>query len=157
MMIYPDTTFWIALRVPHDVHHTAAKRFYGAHEDESLLWSPWHRVEVLNTIRQLARGDNPVLDRAEARHLTQRLETDVRLGYFQHIEADWRDVLRCAHEISADQAFDVACRSADLLHVAYAMELGAELFVSLDQDQVALAEAAGLAVANPAGTRRGRK
>jgi hypothetical protein len=38
----------------------------------------------------------------------------------------------------------------DLLHVAYAAELAAKLFVSFDEDQLALAEAAGLKAENPA-------
>ena len=36
------------------------------------------------------------------------------------------------------------CRSADLLHVAYAKELAASLFVGFDEDQITLASAAGL-------------
>ena len=36
------------------------------------------------------------------------------------------------------------------LHFAYARELAADLFVSFDNDQLALAKASGLKVANPA-------
>jgi hypothetical protein len=46
------------------------------------------------------------------------LETDVRVGYFQHLESDWRDVLRAACDISARHGFTQSCRSADLLNVA---------------------------------------
>jgi predicted nucleic acid-binding protein len=38
----------------------------------------------------------------------------------------------------------MGCRAPDLLHVAYAKELAAEVFVSFDDDQLALAEATGL-------------
>ena len=61
--------------------------------------------------------------------------------------------------IYADSSFLVAfrvrhdvvmpCRSADLLHVAYAKELSAELFVGFDDDQLALARAAGLKMIKP--------
>ena len=80
----------------------------------------------------------------EARRIIHLLETEVRLGYFLHMEADWRDVLRSAYEISAEHGFEHACRAADLLHVAYAKELASDRFVSFDADQSKLAKAAGL-------------
>jgi hypothetical protein len=87
-----------------------------------------------------------MLNVADARRIIHELEREVRLGYFQHIEADWRDVLRTASEMSSEHAFELYCRSADLLHVAYAKEVAAELFVSFDVDQLKLAEVAGLRV-----------
>ena len=149
MTIYPDTTFYVALRFFDDTHHEAATDCFEQHGDDVFLWTPWHRVEASNALRQFARGDQPVLRAAEARRIIQRLEADVRAGYFQHIEADWRSVLRTAYEISATHGFSLACRSADLLHVAYADVLGVELFVSFDDDQVALARAAGLQALRP--------
>ena len=88
-----------------------------------------------------------MLRQADARRIIHRLETDLRVG--QHIEADWRNVLLTACEISGTHGFSVACRSADLLHVAYAQVLGVDLFVSFDDDQVALAGAAGIEALRP--------
>ena len=144
MTVYPDTTFYVALRFFDDTHHEAATNCFEEHGEDLFLWTPWHRVEVFNALRKFARGDQPMVRQADARRIIHRLETDVRVGYFQHIEADWRNVLRTACEISGTHGFSVACRSADLLHVAYAQVLGVELFVSFDDDQVALAGAAGL-------------
>jgi predicted nucleic acid-binding protein len=141
---YPDTTFFIALRFFDDVHHERATAYFEEHQDENFLWSPWHRVEVSNTLRQFARGTRPLLQEADARRIIHRLETDVRLSYFLHMEADWRDVLRSAYEISAEYGSSLYCRSADLLHVAYARELASDRFVSFDQDQLDLAAASGL-------------
>jgi predicted nucleic acid-binding protein len=150
-MIYADSSFLVALRVQRDNFHEAALTYYEKEQDEVWLWSPWHRVEVFNIIRQLTK--HPMagrrLSRPEARGLIRRLESDVRLGYFTHMEADWRDVLRSANEISIGQAFDLPCRAPDLLHVAYANELASEVFVSFDDEQLALAEAAGLKVKRP--------
>jgi predicted nucleic acid-binding protein len=151
MSLYADSSFLLASRVTHDTFHEAAVNFYDGRESEVWLWSPWHRVEVFNAIRQLTRnpdrGRN--LSQGEAKALIYRIEADVRLGYFLHLEADWRDVLRTASEISAENAFTRACPAMDLLHVAYAKECAADLFVSFDDEQVALAEAAGLTVVNP--------
>jgi predicted nucleic acid-binding protein len=149
MTIYPDTTFYVALRFFDDTHHEAATDCFEQHGEDLFLWTPWHRVEVSNALRQFARGDEPVLREAEARRIIHRLEADVRAGYFQHIEADWRTVLRAAYDISGRHGFTLACRSADLLHVAYADVLGVDLFVSFDEDQLALARAVGLQALRP--------
>jgi predicted nucleic acid-binding protein len=147
-MIYADTSFFVAAKVRRDTNHKAALDYYEVHQDLDWLWSPWHRVEVFNSIRQLVKHPETSrrLSRAEAKALIHRLDTDVRLGYFTHLEADWRDVMRTANEISIASGFELACRAPDLLHVAYAKELAAESFVSFDQDQAALAEASGLKI-----------
>ena len=150
-MIYADTSFLVAARVRRDNFHRAALDYYDEQQDQVWLWSPWHRIEVYNSIRQLVR--HPDADRrlslAEAKALIHRLETDVRLGYFTHLEADWRDVLRTANESSIAHGFELACRAPDLLHVAYANELAAEVFVSFDDDQLTLAAASGLKSVRP--------
>ena len=151
MNLYADSSFIVASRVPHDTFHQAALEFYAGHEEESWLWSPWHRVEVLNTIRQLTRNKDRKrgLTEGDARSLIHRIEADVRLGYFRHIEVDWRDVLRTASKISQENAFARVCPGTDLLHVAYAREVNADLFVGFDDDQFLLASAAGLKTINP--------
>lgn len=151
MNIYPDTTFYVALRFSDDVHHESATAFFEARDDDTFLWSPWHRVEVSNAFRQFARGERALLRAPDARRVIHRLETDVRVGYFLHMEADWRDVLRTAYDVSVEHAFSYSCRAADLLHVAYAKELAADMFVSFDEAQVRLAEAAGLQALCPTG------
>ena len=150
-MIYADSSFLVAFKVRHDTYHQVALKLYEARQDEIWLWSPWHRVEVFNTIRQLTRHPESKrrLSSAEAKTLAHSLDREVRLGYFTHMEADWREVLRTANEISIAHGFDFSCRSADLLHVAYAKEMSAQLFVSFDHDQLALAKAAGLRPLKP--------
>jgi predicted nucleic acid-binding protein len=151
MSVYADTSFIVASRVPHDTFHREALAYYQSHHEDLWLWSPWHRVEVFNTIRQLTL--HPEAGRSvtvsEAKSLIRRLEADVRCDYFLHIEADWRDVLRVAGEISIASAFAMACPATDLLHVAYAVELDADEFVSFDAAQLNLAKSAGLKAVRP--------
>lgn len=150
-MIYADASFFVALKTRRDTFHPQAAAYYERFQDEVWLWSPWHRIEVFNSIRQLVQHPdaNRRLLLAEAKAAIHLLEEDVRVGYFKHEERDWRDVLRTANEISAAHGFTLACRSADLLHVAYAVELSAQTFVSFDDDQLALANAAGLKTTRP--------
>jgi predicted nucleic acid-binding protein len=150
-MIYADTSFLIAVRVRRDNFHQSAIEYYEAEQEKVWLWSPWHRIELFNSIRQLVL--QPDVRRrlmlAEAKALIHRLENDVRIGYLTHLEADWRDVSRTANELSIAHSFALACRAPDLLHVAYALELATEVFVSFDGDQLALAKASGLKVVFP--------
>jgi hypothetical protein len=69
MTIYPDTSFLVALRFFDDTHHASATDYFAAQAEETFLWSPWHRVEVSNALRQFARGDQPVLRETEARRI----------------------------------------------------------------------------------------
>src|SRR5437899_1515523 len=89
-MIYADSTFFVAFKVRRDSHHRAAAKFFEARQSEIWLWSPWHRVEVFNTIRQLTRHPKTgrPLQQAEAKSLIHLIEADVRVGYFTHLEAD---------------------------------------------------------------------
>jgi predicted nucleic acid-binding protein len=150
-MIYADTTFILAWRVPWGPRHAPALDFYESRQDEVWVWSPWHRVEVFNTARQLTRDEDPRarLLPAEARTFIRQLEADLRVDYLTHFEADWRDVLRAANDLSIAHAFNLRIRAADLLHVAYALETNSEVFVTYDNDQFALAEAAGLEAVMP--------
>jgi hypothetical protein len=54
-VIYADTSFLLAARVRRDTFHNVALDLYETQQDEVWLWSPWHRVEVFNAIRQLVR------------------------------------------------------------------------------------------------------
>jgi len=150
-MIYADTSFLLAMRVTSDNFHETALRFYEANQESIWLWSSWHRVEIFNCLRQLVRQPETRrrLTLGEAKLVIHRMETDVRLGYFTHLEADWRDVLRTANEISIEHGFEIPCRASDLLHVAYAHELASEQFVSFDDEQISLAKSSGLKTALP--------
>jgi hypothetical protein len=54
-MIYADTSFLLAMRVPFDNFHEAALAYYETNQESVWLWSPWHRVEIFNSLRQLVR------------------------------------------------------------------------------------------------------
>ena len=77
MTLYPDSSFIVAARIPHDTFHHEALRFYRRRAEDVWLWSPWHRVEVFNTIRQLTRHPDArrVLNQSEAKAIIHRLES----------------------------------------------------------------------------------
>ncbi len=52
--VYPDTSYWVAMKCAGDIHHAAWREFHPRIEHATLLWSPWTHFEFFNTIRQLA-------------------------------------------------------------------------------------------------------
>ena len=109
-------------------------------------WTPWQRVEVLNGFCQAERAG--LLAKGESRQIIRLLEQEVRLGYWPHVEFDWTAAVRTAGELRAEHSLKRVVRAMDLFHVAIAIEVAAEALLSFDDDQIALAEAVGLAVLN---------
>ena len=153
MTAYADTSWWIAYKITDDTNHGAAVEVFDRFPDIRILWTPWQRVEVFNSLRQLERGG--VIIEGKSRTLIRLFEQEVRLGYWPHAEFDWRDAVRTACELSAEHGLSVPIRGMDLFHVAIAIETGADAFLTFDGDQRGLAEAAGIRVL-PLAVRRGR-
>jgi predicted nucleic acid-binding protein len=146
MKLYADTSWWLGCKCRRDTHHLAALSLFDRYPDAEVLWTQWQRVEVFNSFCQAERAG--LLARGESRRVIRLLEQEVRIGYWPHVEFDWTDAVRTAGELRAEHSLGLVVRSMDLFHMAIAIEVGAEALLSFDADQIALAEAAGLAVLN---------
>ena len=92
---------------------------------KELPFTPWHRLEVRNAIRLALFQE--VIDPVQAK--TQLKQPDVDLKdqvLLTHTPIDWTDVLREAEKLGAAHNETIGCRSADLFHVAAAIETGCE-------------------------------
>ena len=132
----------MALKNSGDFFHVSAISIFDNPDSLEMLWTPWHRLEVFNAIRQAER--NGLLQTTNAGAEIRSLENEVRLGYWPHVEFDWFDAVRTANTLSAEHSRNLLIRGMDLFHVAIALEIGAEKFLTFDGDQAVLAEAAGL-------------
>ena len=144
MTAYADTSWWLAYKSRRDANHGIAITLFDHHPLTRVVWTPWHRVEVFNAFRQLERIG--AIEAGEARNQVRLLEQEVRLGYWPHVEFDWRDAVRTAGELSAEHGLSIPIRGMDLFHVAIAIEVGADALLTFDQEPQALAEAAGVRV-----------
>lgn len=144
MRIYADTSWWLAYKCRRDTHHATAVTLFDREPDAQVLWTPWQRVEIFNTFRQAERAG--LIGSGESRQLIRLLEQEVRLGFWPHVEFDWTDAVRTACELAAEHSLKMLVRGMDLFHVAIAIECAADAFLSFDEEQIALAEAAGLAI-----------
>ena len=144
MTAYADTSWWVAYKNSSDRHHTEAVQYFDDHFDGFVIWTPWQRVEVFNSFRQLERTGS--LPKRPAIDFIRALEKEIRLGYWHHVEFSWTDTVRTANELSAVHSRDLPIRAMDLFHIAIACETGADEFLTFDEDQANLARAAGLPV-----------
>jgi predicted nucleic acid-binding protein len=142
VIAYADTSWWLAYKCPDDPHFAQAVRTFDRFPDAHVVWTPWQRVEVFNSLRQSERAG--IIATGKAREYIRALESEIRIGYWPHVEFDWNDAIRMACELSAEHGLHTAIRGMDLFHVAVAIESASELFLTFDREQGAFAKRAGL-------------
>ncbi len=99
---------------------------------------------MFNTFCQAERAG--LVAPGESRQLLRLLEQEVRLGYWPQLEFEWTEAARTACELAAEHSLTMPVRSLDLFHVPIAIEVAVDQFLSFDNEQNVLAEAAGLAL-----------
>lgn len=78
--------------------------------------------------------------------MLRAMQSDLADGVLEMVTPDWADVHRIAEELSAKHTESGGHRLADILHVATAIHLGTEQFLTFDANQKRLAEAEGMEV-----------
>ena len=101
----------------------------------SVIFTPLHRLEIVNAIR-----------RKQALKALQTLRADLRSGFYLQPPLDWAKVFQRSHRLSRKHASKLLVRSLDLLHVALALELGTSECLTFDDRQRQAASAQGLTV-----------
>jgi predicted nucleic acid-binding protein len=83
----------------------------------------------------------------EANEMMAQFRKDITGGALKVAVVDWERVFAEFHRLSESFAAARGFRLPDMLHVATALVLGAETFLTFDENQSVLARAAGLTVA----------
>ena len=122
-----------------DAHSIEAQRRMATHPHIWLL--PLHRAEWVHAIAQhVFRG---LISQAEAAQFYSAFEADRKLGMYS--EQTMPDLaFDRAIELGQKYVSRLGTRTLDTLHVASALELGAERFWTFDERQAKLARAVGL-------------
>jgi len=139
---YADSSFLVSLHSA-DANHGNAVAFLSK-SALSLTYSPLHRIEVRNALRNLTAAG--VMTTVGCRRAFRQLEEDLRDGFLVHATIDWADVLRRADELSEKHSSKDGQRAIDLLHVSLALELKMKVFLTFDIRQARLARAVGLRI-----------
>jgi predicted nucleic acid-binding protein len=120
----------------------------------AMFYLPLHALEVANAVRQRAfhlRRSAPASTRAA---IKREIETALALlskfiarRVLIESAVDLDKAIETAHALSMKHTERLGCRGFDLLHVALALELECEVFLTADRIQGALARAEGFKVA----------
>jgi predicted nucleic acid-binding protein len=141
-MDYADASFLVAVYTSEPQSRLAMEWMQNA--TEALPFTPFHRHEFRTAIRQkVFRGEITTVQRATA---FSELAADINGVILIHKEALWTDAFREADLIAKNRAESEAIRSLDLLHIGIALALNARRFLTLDDRQARLADAAGFEV-----------
>lgn len=145
MNAYADTGFLCSLHAPDA--HSARVVAWLKRQRHPLPFTGLHRLEFRNALRlRVFRKEIT----PEQRELSiQAMLSDLAANVFAHAEPAWPEVLLEAERLSAGHSETIGTRSLDILHVASALVLGAEQFVTFDTRQGSLAAAAGLRLVTP--------
>ncbi len=153
MRIYADTSFLVKL-MSGEPGGAEAVAEYRRRNRPRLVYLPLHALEVENAIRQRAfheRHFRPAGERAqivrERDAALARVYLFSKRGALEEITLDMDSAFSQARRLSAVHSETVGARAIDLLHVACALLLKSQVFLTSDERQAALAKAEGLQVA----------
>jgi predicted nucleic acid-binding protein len=82
----------------------------------------------------------------ETERMLAQFDANLAAGAFVHAAVDWPEVHALAEQYSRAHTLQRGHRSLDVLHVATAVHLKADLFCTVDRLQAELARSAGLKV-----------
>jgi predicted nucleic acid-binding protein len=144
MQAYADSSFIVSLYLPEPERTKLAIAYMERHR-EALPFTPQHRLEVRNAIRLMVWSKRiTATDRARA---FREIDDDIAAELFLlHTPFNYIEAFRRAEKIGSAHNETIGSRSADLFHVATAIELGFKQFLTFDGKQRDIASAAGLKV-----------
>ena len=148
MKLYFDSSALVKIYVTEAFSERARR------EVQSVAQLPFtwlHQLEVTNALQVLA--GRKLLSAEESRRLLDQLEDDRQAGRLAETALDWPKVFHESVQLSRQHSARLLARSLDIVHVAAAVELACERFVSADERQLSLARLAGL---KPVDIRTGR-
>jgi predicted nucleic acid-binding protein len=152
MRVYADTSFVVKLLTQEPGTATALAD-YRRLGRPSLFFLPLHGLEVANAIRQRSfhqRQTLPSSERATIKWERDRsfalLQKLLNRGVLVEASRDMEPAIILARTLSERHTEHLGCRGFDLLHVALALELNSDVFLTSDRIQGALASAEGLTV-----------
>ena len=148
MSHFPDTSFLFSL-YRQQVHSPRAIAYVqalsGPLRVSTLLVLEFRQSVRLQTWLH-ASDKNKGFSKADGAAMLRDLQSDLAAKIVEVVPVDWADVHGFAERLSATYTERRGHRLADILHVATALHLGADEFLTFDTNQKLLAEAEGLAV-----------
>lgn len=138
-MTYCDTSFLLPLYLPGDSWHKRASTYHDRYlQGQAFCLNPWQRWEFYHNLRQALKTERDV------EKVLRRLQEDLGSGKLRHVGFAWTEIFDRAERLSSAHARVIRAGTVDYWHVAFALEIEAQKFMTFDGDQLKLARAAGI-------------
>jgi hypothetical protein len=152
MRVYADTSFLVKL-LTQETGTPKAVAEYRRLGRPPVFFLPLHELEVRNAIRQRVFHQRRTLPSSERSSIKRERDTAFALlqkyiarKAFIETSQDLEVATELAQHLSEKYTERIGCRGFDILHVALALELECEAFLTCDKTQGDLADAEGLDV-----------
>lgn len=148
MTCFPDTSFLGAIYRKQENSVSAAAVFQSLREPLPVSALLIYEFRQSTRLQIWLHSQNPRkgFPEPEGTQTLADLESDLAGGVVTVFPVDWTEVYRVAERLSAARTKAGGHRALDILHVATALVLEAEEFLTFDRNQRKLATAEGLKV-----------
>ena len=141
-MLYVDTSVIVKLYVLEE--HSLKVSNWLKKNDEAIPLTILHEFEFTNAInlkefrKEIARDQRRLVMEKFAEHESR--------GVFYRPQISWTDTFKNAVQLSKRHTREAGSRALDILHVASALVLDADKFLTLDARQIDLASRSGIEI-----------
>src|SRR5579871_4516691 len=142
MVTYADTSFLVPIYVP----QTDSKRALAFMQRQTapLPFTPFHRQELRNAVRLCVFRKE--ITAIACREALREAESDLENGILARAAIAWTNALQKVEELGEAYTESVGIHSLDLFHLACAIQLRADVFLTFDLRQRELAKMIGFEV-----------
>ena len=141
-MVYVDTSVIVKLYIKEELSREASN--WIKNNNEAVPLTRFHELEFTNAV-QLKRFRSEATE-DEAIVITTRLKEHENKGVFYHPQLDWSEIFNYAIDLSEKHTALTGARSLDILHIAAALSIKADKFLTADGRQSEVAKLAGLKI-----------
>ena len=141
-MVYLDTSVIVKLYIKEEYSWETSN--WVRENNEALPLTSFHEVELINAIH--LKQFRAEITSAETRLILSRFEEHEKNGIYYRPQLDWSALFIHAIDLSKKHSSSICSRALDILHVASALSINADRFLTLDDRQTRLAVLAGLKI-----------
>jgi len=143
-MLYVDTSVIVKLYFKEEYSSEVSK--WVKSNDEAIPLTSLHELEFINAVNLKYFRDE--ISENNTKLVFSKFKAHEENGVFFRPSINWPDIYQCAFDLSKEYTGNIGSRSLDIIHVAAALTLGADSFLSLDVRQKKLASLTRMRVVN---------
>ena len=143
-MLYVDTSVMVKLYIKEE--YSLEVSHWIRRNNEAIPLTRFHELEFTNAI--YLKQFRTEMTNEQALLVLSKFDEHQRRGVYYRPQIDWTDTMNSALDLSQSHTKTTGSRSLDILHVASALAIKANRFLTLDKRQSALAGSAGLTIDN---------